>query len=73
MSLVKVSRKGQITIPKEIRELLGIAEGDYVVVRVEGDKIVIEKPSIPEPGEPIGEELYRELIRELDELREQWR
>ncbi len=31
----KVTSKGQITIPKEVRDALGIAEGDQVVFRVE--------------------------------------
>ena len=73
LSLVKVTRKGQITIPKEIRDALGITEGDYVLVRIEGDRIVIEKPVPPEPGKPIGSDEYRELIRELDEMRSRWR
>ncbi|WFO74946.1 AbrB/MazE/SpoVT family DNA-binding domain-containing protein [Desulfurococcaceae archaeon MEX13E-LK6-19] len=73
MSLVKVTRKGQITIPKDIRNALGINEGDYVVVRVEGNRIIIEKPRLPEPGEPVGLDKYRELIKELEEMRSRWR
>ncbi len=41
---VTVTRHAQVTIPKEIREAVGIAEGDKVRMKVvEGDKIVIEK------------------------------
>lgn len=32
MPLVKVVRNGQVTIPKEIREKLGIKEGDFLEV-----------------------------------------
>lgn len=44
MASVTVTRHSQVTIPKEIREAVGIAEGDKVIMRViEGGKIVIEK------------------------------
>jgi AbrB family looped-hinge helix DNA binding protein len=35
-----VTRKGQITIPVEIREKLGIREGDRIVLMLRGDTIV---------------------------------
>lgn len=40
---VTVTRNAQVTIPKEVRDVLGIAEGNKVTMRVEGDKIVIQK------------------------------
>ena len=43
MSSVIVTRHSQVTIPKELREILRINEGDKVTMRVEGNKLVIEK------------------------------
>jgi AbrB family looped-hinge helix DNA binding protein len=43
MNSVIVTRHSQVTIPKDIREAVGITEGDRVKMRVEGKKIVIEK------------------------------
>ena len=43
MVTVKVTRNSQITIPKDIREKLGIKEGDMVEMRIELGRIVIEK------------------------------
>jgi len=44
MASVTVTRHSQVTIPKEIREVVGISEGDRVNMKVvEGNKIVIEK------------------------------
>lgn len=44
MASVTVTRHSQVTIPKEIREAVGIIEGDRVKMKVvEGKKIVIEK------------------------------
>lgn len=41
MSIAKVTRKGQITIPKDVRDTLGIGQSDYVVVVVDGDKAIL--------------------------------
>jgi AbrB family looped-hinge helix DNA binding protein len=44
MASVTVTRHSQVTIPKEIREAVGITEGDKVQMKVvEGNKIMIEK------------------------------
>jgi AbrB family looped-hinge helix DNA binding protein len=44
MATATVTRHSQVTIPKEIREAVGIAEGDRVQMKiVEGNKIMIEK------------------------------
>ncbi|MDG5821780.1 AbrB/MazE/SpoVT family DNA-binding domain-containing protein [Natronococcus sp. A-GB7] len=40
----RVGERGQVTLPKELRENFGISGGDELEFRVEGDKIVIEKP-----------------------------
>jgi len=43
MVVAKVTRNSQITIPKDIREKLGIKEGDIVEIRTELGKVIIEK------------------------------
>mgnify|MGYP006283758797 CR=1 FL=1 len=39
----KINEKGQITIPKEIRDKLGIRKGDRLIFDLEGDIIHIRK------------------------------
>ena len=39
---VKVSDKGQISIPSEMREKTGIHKGDEIILVQEGKKILIE-------------------------------
>ena len=39
----KVTSKGQITVPKAVREALGIEAGDEVVFRVEGERAILAK------------------------------
>ena len=41
MELAKVTSKGQITIPIDIRKKLGIKEGDKVLFIEEGDKVML--------------------------------
>jgi AbrB family looped-hinge helix DNA binding protein len=40
----KVGERGQVTIPKELRERFGIKGGDDVVIHEEAGKLVIERP-----------------------------
>lgn len=39
----KMSSKGQITVPKAVRDALGIGEGDNVVFRVEGNRAILAR------------------------------
>ena len=41
MPLVKIKEKGQLTLPAKMRERLGLAIGDYVEVKEEGNRIVL--------------------------------
>lgn len=42
--LVKLGKKGQIVIPKALRESMGIKIGDLLLVTAEGDRISIIPP-----------------------------
>jgi len=44
MTKVKVTRKYQVTIPEEVRNKIGVRIGDELLVREEGEKIVLERP-----------------------------
>jgi AbrB family looped-hinge helix DNA binding protein len=39
----RLSSKGQVTIPRAVREALSLGEGDEVVFRVEGERAVIAR------------------------------
>ena len=42
MELAKITAKGQITIPVQIRRMLGVKDGDKVVFLTDGGKVVME-------------------------------
>lgn len=46
MPLTRVKQKGQVTIPANIREELGLHEGDYVEVTMEGSRVVLTPQEI---------------------------
>jgi antitoxin PrlF len=39
----RVTSKGQVTVPKVVRDALGIKDGDELVFRVEGHRAVLAK------------------------------
>jgi len=43
MFKARVSSRGQLALPKEVRDQLGLDEGTSVTVRVEGDEVIMRK------------------------------
>ncbi|MHB1254508.1 MAG: AbrB/MazE/SpoVT family DNA-binding domain-containing protein, partial [Candidatus Humimicrobiaceae bacterium] len=43
MGKTKITRKGQVTIPKEIREILSLKESDILIVSNKNNTIIMEK------------------------------
>ena len=79
MPVVKILRHGQITLPKEIRKILGVEEGDLLELGLENarvflqPKILVDKQTVlSEAGEikinEALEALKKKEIRELDNI-----
>ncbi|MEM1627195.1 MAG: AbrB/MazE/SpoVT family DNA-binding domain-containing protein [Sulfolobaceae archaeon] len=68
----KVNKKGIIVIPKGIRDELGLKEGDVVRIRVEENKIIIEKVDLWERVWKCCKGSAEEAERELDEEEEEF-
>lgn len=64
---VKLSSKGQIVIPVEVRKALGLDRGSQLVVRLEGGRVVLE-PAAPEPPSElfvkVGSERLDRILKE---------
>jgi antitoxin PrlF len=73
-NVVKVTRRGQTTIPAEIRQRLGIKEGDQLWVETT-EKGVLFKP-IPRLEDMAGIDAkhgkVEEIKKEVDKLREEY-
>ncbi len=57
----RVSSKGQVTIPVEVRQHLGLEPGDVVVYDVEDDRVLLRR------GEPFDVAFHAALTDTLDE------
>lgn len=60
VALVKVTRKGQMTIPQELREALDIESGDYVTLRAISGGIFVSKAIVT--SEVQAEDVLRSLV-----------
>ena len=47
IEITKISSRGQIVIPQEIRERLGLEEGDFILFTNQEDSVSLKKIEIP--------------------------
>lgn len=67
-----VGERGQITLPKAIREKEGIRKKDRVIVRIENEKIVVEKLLGKKQKEALMVEGYKKLSKLSLEICKEW-
>ena len=69
-----VHSRGRITIPHAVREALAVAEGDTVLFRVEGERVVISRiPNLMELGGSVSVPAQKRGTPWDDVLRQTWR
>ncbi len=74
LDLGKITSKGQITIPAEIRKTLGISKGDRIIFEQKGDDIIIKKAeekslvSLLESTSPLSEK----ATKSMKKIRDEW-
>ena len=76
--VVQLNKRGQLTLPAEVRRALGLGPGDTLLLRVEKGKVVLE-PAVGLPVEIYDEERLFEFERaarlspeEVRRIRERW-
>ena len=75
---VRLSRKGQFVIPKEIRKALGVEEGGDLLVTLDGKRAILTRPeqhAHATRGMLKGTwgKTKREVDRYIDDQRRSWR
>ena len=71
-SITVVGERGQITIPKLIREKEGLNAKDRVIVSIVDNKIVVEKFS-NEDKEKLMIEFYKKYSKLMEEIEDDWK
>ena len=69
IALVRVTRKGQITVPKALRDKLGIEPGDYLTARPFAGGILISRATVTPQAQ--AEDILRSLASDLGWAAEQ--
>lgn len=68
-----VGPKGQVTIPKELREKYHLLEGEDVVVVASAEGVLIKHPPTSLRGRLKGKINIQGLEEEIKQIRKQWR
>jgi len=68
-----VGPKGQVTIPKELREKYHLLEGEDVVVVASAEGVLIKHPPASLRGRLKGKINIQGLEEEIKQIRKQWR
>ncbi len=72
MVFTKVGRRGQITLPKEVRHRIQVDEGDRIAFIIEGEQVILKpvtksllelRGSIPVDGEQDFNDIRQKVFR----------
>jgi len=61
MELVKIGKRGQVTIPRSVLKAAGIAEESRVVLEATPDGAILMRQAAVHPVEPYSDERIREI------------
>ena len=66
--VVKIGKKGEIYFPVNFRKALGLKPGDKVRIKVEKDKIILEKEK--DISDILGDYVFEVSIEEIERISE---
>jgi len=66
MPVIKVIRNGQITLPKEFREALGIDEGQMLEAEIEESRIILKPVAFVERGPALSSKGKKKVAEALE-------
>jgi AbrB family looped-hinge helix DNA binding protein len=71
MPLVKILRHGQITLPKEIRKILGVEEGDLIELGLENARVFLQPKVLVDKQTMLSEAGEIKISEALEALKKQ--
>ena len=71
-SICVVGERGQITLPKVIRQINGIKSKDKLIVKMENEKMVVEKFQNKKEVEKLMKEYYLKYAKRDLEICKEW-
>jgi len=74
MELAKLTSKGQVTIPKKIREALHVGEGDRIAFIEQGDYVIMTKADLQKLNDledVLSDQRFHKLIEQAGERLEE--
>ena len=69
MNLIKVLRGGQITMPKKIRDIFRIDEGDVLELLLEKDGVLLKPKTLIDKGSVLSKKGEKLISAALDEFK----
>jgi len=72
MIIVRLSSKGQIVIPLEIRKELELKRGDKMIIQRKDDKVIIKPVTRISGMKGIDKKAWKDSSKEIDKLRKEW-
>ena len=71
MPVVKILRHGQITLPKEIRKILGVEEGDLLELGLENARVFLQPKILVDKQTVLSEAGEIKINEALESFREE--
>ena len=69
MPIVKVVRNGQITLPKEFRDALGIDEGQILEAEIKNSRIILKPLAFVERGSVLSSKGKQKVKEALEDIK----
>ncbi|MBS3102838.1 AbrB/MazE/SpoVT family DNA-binding domain-containing protein [Candidatus Woesearchaeota archaeon] len=72
LKTIKLSEKGQISIPKDIRRDMRLKKGDKLVLMTRGKQLILQKADLVLKKLGIGEESMQSMMASEAALKKDW-
>ena len=72
LKTIKLSEKGQISIPKEIRKDMRLKKGDKLVLMTKGQQLILQKADLVLKKLGLEEESISNMVASEETLKKDW-